>query len=129
VKGKLTSRLWQMRPGQKLDIWGPLGNGFEIGQGDLIMVAGGIGQTPFLALAQETLGLKKYGNPRREVPRASRITFCYGARSAEYFAGVEDFQRLGIDVRLATDDGSRGHPRFFTDLLKEGPHGARGPAP
>ena len=28
VKGKLTSRLWQMRPGQRLDVWGPLGNGF-----------------------------------------------------------------------------------------------------
>jgi len=120
VKGKLTSRLWQLRPGQKLDVWGPLGNGFNSAGGDhLIMVAGGIGQTPFLALAQEALGLKKYGNPPREVPRASRITFCYGARSAEYFAGVEDFQRLGIDVRLATDDGSRGHHGFVTDLLKQ----------
>ena len=28
VKGKLTSRLWQMQPGQQLDVWGPLGNGF-----------------------------------------------------------------------------------------------------
>src|SRR5689334_19488748 len=69
VKGKLTSRLWQMQPGQKLDVWGPLGNGFSAESGvkshrtgarqgvvpteHLIMVAGGIGQTPFLALAQE----------------------------------------------------------------------------
>ena len=29
VKGKLTSRLWQMQPGQRIDVWGPLGNGFE----------------------------------------------------------------------------------------------------
>ena len=150
VKGKLTSRLWQMQPGQRLDVWGPLGNGFE-GSGDrrqgtgdrgegrdepplphsptpplphspthhLIMVAGGIGQTPFLALAQEALGKKLYGDPPRQAPRASRVTFCYGARTAEYLAGVEDFERLGIDVRIATDDGSRGHRGFVTDLLKQ----------
>jgi len=145
AKGKLTSRLWQMRAGQRLDVWGPLGNGFGVsGQysvlstqyslpphlsppgihsppasNHLIMVAGGIGQTPFLALAQEALGLKKYGDPPRQMPRAAHITFCYGARTADYFAGVEDFQRLGIDVRLATDDGSRGHHGLVTDLLKE----------
>jgi dihydroorotate dehydrogenase electron transfer subunit len=147
VKGKLTSRLWQMRAGQRLDVWGPLGNGFDLsvarGQGPLargqgpggivregeapaeptsdhlILVAGGIGQTPFLALAQEALHRKRYGDPPREAPRAQQITFCYGARSAEYLAGVEDFERLGIDVRLATDDGSRGHRGFVTDLLAQ----------
>jgi dihydroorotate dehydrogenase electron transfer subunit len=154
VKGKLTSRLWEMRPGQRLDVWGPLGNGFCTEAGDrgqeteargqeagarsqtthhsplathsyppvptehLIMVAGGIGQTPFLALAQEALHKKRYGDPPRDVPRALHMTFCYGARTAEYLAGVEDFERLGIDVRLATDDGSRGHHGPVTDLLK-----------
>ena len=29
VKGKLTSRLWQLQPGQRIDVWGPLGNGFS----------------------------------------------------------------------------------------------------
>jgi dihydroorotate dehydrogenase electron transfer subunit len=82
------------------------------------MVAGGIGQTPFLALAQEALGNKKYGDPPRTVSPAAQITFCYGARTAGYFAGVEDFERLGIDIRLATDDGSRGHHGLVTDLLK-----------
>ena len=181
VKGKLTSRLWQMQPGQVLDIWGPLGNGFcavgnalrgvpgadegsgfgvqgsgrnrgpesqaqsvlgtqysEPGTRDgpgppspidhLIMVAGGIGQTPFLALAQEALGMKRYGNPPRVVPRAERISFCYGARTADYLADVEDFQRLGIDVRFATDDGSRGHRGFVTDVLREVLAENRGPA-
>jgi dihydroorotate dehydrogenase electron transfer subunit len=83
------------------------------------MVAGGIGQTPFLALAQEALGKKRYGNPSREVPRAARVTFCYGARTADYFAGLDDFERLGIDIRLATDDGSRGHHGLVTELLKQ----------
>jgi dihydroorotate dehydrogenase electron transfer subunit len=83
------------------------------------MVAGGIGQTPFLALAQEALGQKTYGNPPRSAARASRVTFCYGARTRDYFAGVEDFERLGIEVRLATDDGSRGHRGLVTDLLRQ----------
>src|SRR5205085_1326082 len=94
VKGKLTSRLWQMQPGQRLDVWGPLGNGFETGADQhLIMVAGGIGQTPFLALAQEALGLKQYGDPPRRVPPAARVTFCYGTRMADYLAGLDDFHR------------------------------------
>jgi dihydroorotate dehydrogenase electron transfer subunit len=146
VKGKLTSRLWQMQRGQRIDVWGPLGNGFNLSlagskpaPGDsrvddplaaprnqgwsrldhLVMVAGGIGQTLFLALAQEALGLKTYGDPPRNFPRAEKMTFCYGARTAEYFAGLDDFERLGIEIRLATDDGSRGHHGFITDVLKQ----------
>ncbi|MDP6723041.1 MAG: dihydroorotate dehydrogenase electron transfer subunit, partial [Pirellulaceae bacterium] len=34
-------------------------------------------------------------------------------------AGVEDFQRAGVDVRIATDDGSRGHHGLVTDLLRQ----------
>jgi dihydroorotate dehydrogenase electron transfer subunit len=129
VKGKLTSRLCQMQPGQRLDVWGPLGNGFchhspltthhSPAREHLVIVAGGIGQTPFLALAQEALGLKKYGDPPRHMPQADRVTFCYGARSADFFSGLEDFERLGIDIRLATDDGSRGHHGLVTDLLQQ----------
>src|SRR5438876_7731608 len=29
VKGKLTCQLYQFQPGQRLDVWGPLGNGFK----------------------------------------------------------------------------------------------------
>jgi dihydroorotate dehydrogenase electron transfer subunit len=126
VKGKLTSRLCHMRPGQSIDIWGPLGNGFfdhsltthhSPASAHLIIVAGGIGYTPFLALAQEALGKKQYGDPPRLFPPAARVTMCYGARSADCFAGVEEFERLGVEMHLATDDGSRGHHGLVTDLL------------
>ncbi len=51
VQGKLTTRLARFMPGQKVDLWGPLGNGFSPTRAKhLVMVAGGIGQTPFLAL-------------------------------------------------------------------------------
>jgi dihydroorotate dehydrogenase electron transfer subunit len=120
VKGKLSSRLQDFRPGQRLDVWGPLGNGFLPQPTEhLVMVAGGIGQTPFLALAKEYLGKQKFGTPPRKVPHAKRVTFCYGARSAEYLAGREDFLRLGVDVRIATDDGSQGHHGLVTDLLRQ----------
>ncbi len=120
VVGKLTSRLAQYRAGQGVEIWGPLGNGFATQPADhLAMVAGGIGQTPFLALAQEYLGHKTYGDPPRHPARASRVTLCYGARSADLLAGVEDFQRLGVEVRISTDDGTAGHHGLVTDLLAD----------
>lgn len=123
VMGKMTRRLSVFDVGQKLDVWGPLGNGFPAAKSEeehLVMVAGGIGQTPFMALAREAMGLRQYGAGGRGTTKAIRkVTLCYGARSAEYFAGVEEFRHLGVDVRLSTDDGSLGHHGFVTDLLRE----------
>jgi dihydroorotate dehydrogenase electron transfer subunit len=120
VVGKLTSLMPEWKPGDKVSIWGPLGNGFPLPDANhLMLVAGGIGQTPFLAVAREALGLRSYGVPLRSAPsRPRKVTLCYGVRSAEYLAGLEEFSLPGLDVRLATDDGSRGHHGFVTDLLK-----------
>lgn len=118
VVGKMTRRLAQLRPGDRVTTWGPLGNGFECAPGrKLVAVAGGIGQTPFLAVAQEALGLRAYGAPPRASERAKSFVLCYGARSREYLAGVEDFERLGVAVALSTDDGTAGHHGLVTDLL------------
>lgn len=119
VIGKMTRLLAGRRAGDEVELWGPLGNGFPPPpSGHLMIVAGGIGQTPFLAVAREALGLKRYGNPPRLCDtRPDRITLCYGVRSAEYLAGVDDFAMDGLDLRLATDDGTRGHHGFVTDLL------------
>ena len=128
VKGKLTSHLQHIRPGERLDVWGPLGNGFQNSPltthhspltPHLILVAGGIGFTPFLAVAKEALGAKNYGDETRVPARTARVTFCYGARTADYFAGVEEFEKLGVDIRLATDDGSRGRRGLVTELLND----------
>lgn len=120
VVGKFTSRLAQLGPGTKLETWGPVGNGFApVATRHLIMVAGGIGQTPFMALGREALGLRRYGETARTVAgQKSRVTLCYGARSAEYLAGVDDFRALGMDVRVSTDDGSAGRKGLVTDLLR-----------
>ena len=80
VKGKFTQQLARYTAGQALDVWGPLGNGFPADAAShLVMVAGGIGQTPFAALGREFLGRRRYGDPPRRVPTAEHVTLCYGA--------------------------------------------------
>jgi dihydroorotate dehydrogenase electron transfer subunit len=119
VVGKMTRLLAEFQTGAKLEAWGPLGNGFPPTPTEhLVMVAGGIGQTPFLALAREHLDLHVYGEPPRQVPRAKRVTLCYGARSSKYFAGVDDFRLAGVEVQLSTDDGSLGHRGLVTELIR-----------
>jgi len=117
--GKMTRLLPEFLAGSRLEVWGPLGNGFPPTPTEhLVMVAGGIGQTPLLTLAREYLGLHAYGDPPRHVPHAHKITLCYGVRSREYLAGVEDFRHLGAAVQLSTDDGSHGHHGLVTDLIQ-----------
>ncbi|MEX0678163.1 MAG: dihydroorotate dehydrogenase electron transfer subunit [Pirellulales bacterium] len=120
VMGKMTSRLARLTPGAELEVCGPLGNGFPPQQTEhLIMVAGGIGQTPFPALAREHLGGRQYGVPPRRVAPVKRVTLCYGARTKEYLAGIDDFRRLGVEVSLSTDDGTAGHHGLVTEVLQD----------
>ncbi len=119
VMGKMTRRLAGFQPGQALEVWGPLGNGFAPQPAEhLVMVAGGIGQTPFLALAREVLGKRTYGDPPRRVPPTGRVTLCYGTRSKDLLAGLDDFEPLGVTVHTSTDDGSAGHHGFVTHLAQ-----------
>jgi len=121
VVGKMTSLMSHWRIGDRVEIWGPLGNGFPTPPaGRLLLVAGGIGQTPFMAIAREALGKRIYGSPAREIPnRPRQVTLSYGVRSKEYLAGLKDFADVGLNVRVATDDGSQGHHGFVTELLRE----------
>jgi dihydroorotate dehydrogenase electron transfer subunit len=119
VKGKLTSRLEHIVTGEMLEVWGPLGNGFSTPACEhLVMVAGGIGQTPFLTLAKEYLGLQVFGDPPRQTTKAGQVTFCYGAQTSALLAGVVDFEKTGARVELATEDGSRGHAGYVTAVLE-----------
>jgi dihydroorotate dehydrogenase electron transfer subunit len=118
VIGRGTSVLSRLKAGDLVTTWGPLGNGFEpTSEGSVIFVAGGIGQTPFLALGQWWLGRGEYGEDRSSTLKANLATLLYGVRSKDLAAGVEDFEAAGIAVELATDDGSAGHKGYVTDLL------------
>lgn len=130
VIGKMTTLLPRLNRGDRVEIWGPLGNGFPVPTGGrLLLVAGGIGQTPFLAVAREALGLREYGSPPRSISqRPESVSLCYGVRSAEYLAGLDDFETIpGLDVRIATDDGSCGHAGFVTSLLADSLSGEHPP--
>src|SRR5215212_3045879 len=48
---------------------------------DVVCLAGGIGQTPFLAYARELLGTRGYGGDAAR-PRAKRVSLYYGVRTA-----------------------------------------------
>ncbi len=119
VVGKMTRRLSVLEPGALLEVWGPLGNGFPPTETEhLVMVAGGIGQTPLLSLAKKYLHRQTYGSPPRQVRQAKKVTLCYGAGSGEYLACVEDFKRAGVEVHISTDDGSAGHRGLVTELIR-----------
>lgn len=82
VVGKVTGLLARMTADERVEIWGPLGNGFpELEPKDHVaLVAGGIGQTPFLACVRELLGTRGYGGqPGRR--KAQRVSLFYGVRS------------------------------------------------
>ncbi len=100
--GPGTERLTDLRPGEDLWLVGPLGLGFRApARGRALLVGGGIGAAPILALADE-LG-----------PTA---TVLLGFRSVAH-AGVSSL--FIAEPRLATDDGSAGRHALVTDLLHD----------
>jgi dihydroorotate dehydrogenase electron transfer subunit len=120
IVGKMTGLLAEVHSGQWLETWGPLGNGFPglEGVGHVGLVAGGIGQTPFLAYARQLLGQRGYAG-RSARKDADRVSIYYGVRTADLAAGLEDLQSTGASLHLATDDGTLGFHGFVTDLVKE----------
>ncbi|RLS72928.1 MAG: dihydroorotate dehydrogenase electron transfer subunit [Planctomycetota bacterium] len=118
--GKMTALMSQWSEGDEVSLWGPLGNGFPVPEcRHLICVAGGIGQTPFLGVIREALGLESYGIPPRTIAtRPQQVSLCYGVRSAGYLAGIEEFTIPGLDLQIATDDGTVGHHGYVTQLLQ-----------
>jgi len=134
VVGKMTGLLTAVKPGEPIEIWGPLGNGFPdlAGTEHVVCVAGGIGQTPFLAYARQLLGGRGYGG---DVPlrRVKRVLLYYGVRTANLAAGLDDFRDAGCGLRLASDDGLLGFKGFVTELLAKdkpaGPFVGCGPEP
>ena len=93
VVGKVTGLLSGLQKDDAVEVWGPLGNGFPepVTTDHVGLVAGGIGQTPFLAHTRELLGNRVYGQtPRKPV---QRVSLYYGVRTKDFAAGVDDFQK------------------------------------
>ncbi len=120
VKGRMTSKLATMQRGERIDVWGPLGNGFDNSTVDqLVMVAGGVGQTPMLTLGLEALGKQTFGNHGRAAGFAKKVTLIYGARSSGFLAGLSEFESAGLHIITTTEDGTAGRTGRVTDPLIE----------
>ncbi|MCF7916511.1 MAG: dihydroorotate dehydrogenase electron transfer subunit [Candidatus Omnitrophica bacterium] len=116
VKGKGTRALAEKKKNDSLDIIGPLGNGFKVKRGESsILVAGGIGVAPLLFLAQK---LAKSPRSKVQGPKLENIILL-GAKDKREVVCEKDFKNLGFQVKIATEDGSKGKKGFVTDLLKE----------
>ncbi len=106
--GKGTEWLTRMRPGDPLDMLGPLGRPFEVDPGarHLLLVAGGLGIAGVRMLADEAL---------RD---GRQVTLLFGAATARE---VYPSSLLPDEVEyvVATDDGSLGHHGFVTELVEE----------
>jgi dihydroorotate dehydrogenase electron transfer subunit len=101
--GPGTERLGSVEPGEGLALVGPLGVGFRSSEGPAILVGGGIGAAPVLALEDELTA------------SGAEPTVLLGFRSAAHAEGAALFD----GPELATDDGSVGRQALVTDLLAE----------
>ncbi|MFO7709138.1 MAG: dihydroorotate dehydrogenase electron transfer subunit [Desulfobacterales bacterium] len=112
VVGKATRRLSQVPAGGQLSLLGPLGRGFRVpaGIGRLYCVAGGFGVAPFVFLAEWLA---------QRTPAPPDLQVFLGGRGREDLLCTAEFERLGIPVRLTTDDGSCGEHCRVTDPFAE----------
>jgi dihydroorotate dehydrogenase electron transfer subunit len=108
VVGKGTSMLSELHSGDYVEVLGPLGKGFVTGGPDVeyLLVGGGIGLAPLYFLAREL------------VAKSTVKVFIGGRRKADILC-VTEFDQLGIDTYVATDDGTLGSKGMVTDVLGE----------
>lgn len=109
VVGKGTQTMSHYRVGDSVNVLGPLGQGFRTPAAlELaLLVAGGIGVAPFPFLCEVLLA------------HGISVEIFLGARSERELSFVEEFEDMGAEVFIATDDGSRGRKGVVTDLLVE----------
>ena len=109
VVGRGTEQMRDMVPGKELDVLSGLGNGYDTscsGSAPLL-IGGGVGVPPLYLLAKKLIAEGKKPAVVLGFNKESEI-FC-----------AEDFRALGLDVTIATADGSRGVKGFVTDALPE----------
>jgi len=110
VSGKGEGTLWLSRrkKGDKLDLLGPLGNGFTVNPNsrNLLLVAGGIGIAPLVILAERAISQGKF------------VKLLLGARTKEvlYPGGLLPG---GVEVELVTEDGQVGRKGMVSEYVFE----------
>lgn len=106
--GKGTGLLYEVEAGARLECLGPLGHPFAAVDppAEGWMVAGGVGLAPFVTLAEALLA------------RGASATLFYGARRAADLHCANLFERMGVRIVYATEDGTRGTRGLITAPLE-----------
>jgi dihydroorotate dehydrogenase electron transfer subunit len=107
-RGRGTDWLWRRQPGDLVSVFGPLGRGYAVRREsqNLLLVAGGIGISALVALADEAIAQGK------------AVTLLQGARTAARLFPSGSLP-TEVEVVTATDDGSAGHRGLVTELLPQ----------
>ena len=100
--GKGTQKMTEFKKGQKVDMIGPLGNGFSLpplpSSTDIIFIGGGVGIVSLYSLA--------------EVLDSRRLFVFIGGKTKDDILCEEDFRRQNVSkIFIATEDGSLGYQR------------------
>lgn len=113
VVGRGTELLTHIPAGEKISVVGPLGRGFDLGDSpddEHVVVAGGCGAAPLHFLCDALCD--KWG--------CEKVTVLAGGRSKDAVLCEAEFREHGVEVGIATDDGTYGHTGFVTQLLEQG---------
>jgi dihydroorotate dehydrogenase electron transfer subunit len=106
--GKGTQKMVDFTKGERVDLIGPLGNGFHLPplpfSGSLVLIGGGVGIVSLYSLA--------------EAVRAGRLMVFVGGRTRQDILCTRDFLKMTPHVFVATEDGSRGFKGTVIDLFR-----------
>ena len=107
--GKTTKELASMKEGDYiLNFVGPLGKPAEVKYyGTVAFVGGGVG---IALIYPEVRAFKEAGN---------KIITIIGARTKDLLIFEDELSKLSDELYVATDDGSKGHHGFVSDILKK----------
>jgi dihydroorotate dehydrogenase electron transfer subunit len=107
VAGPGTEWLAAVRPGEQLDLVGPLGTPFRppVRPAGCVLVGGGYGSAPLFGLAEALRA------------RECRVDMVIGAATADRLFGELEAKRTAGAVTITTDDGSAGITGTVADVL------------
>ena len=108
VVGSGTGIMASLPVGTKLDVLTGLGNGYDTSRSGMnpVLVGGGVGVPPMYSLCKKL------------VAQGKRPQVVLGFNTAEEIFLADEFRALGVDVHIATADGSVGTRGFVTDVIK-----------
>ena len=108
ILGRGTAAMTALRPGEKLEVLTALGNGFDpSAAGDRpLLVGGGVGIPPL------------YGLAKRLRDQGKQPAAALGFNTVSEAILLEEFRGLGVELHVATADGSLGIPGLVTAAVE-----------